>query len=48
MYGEKRAEPEFNAIAFYLHVAGKCLFSSVLDASRYVGGRGVVGQKGRG
>jgi hypothetical protein len=26
MYGEKWAEPPFNAIAFYLHVAGKSLF----------------------
>jgi len=23
MYGEKWAEPSFNAIAFYLHVAGR-------------------------
>jgi hypothetical protein len=26
MYGEKWAEPMFNAIAFYLHVAGIPLF----------------------
>lgn len=30
MYGEKWAEPTFNAIAFYLHVAGIPLFQNRL------------------
>jgi len=32
MYGEKWAEPAFNAIAFYLHVAGMDPFQTRLTA----------------
>lgn len=31
MYGEKWAEPSFNAIAFYLHVAGYFTFERADD-----------------
>ena len=42
MYGEKSAEPAFNAIAFYLHVAGGFLLAMCTN-NRYVGARRSIG-----
>ena len=45
MYGEKSAEPAFNAIAFYLHVAGGFM-RAMCTNNRYVGARRSIGLEG--